>query len=182
MASPFQAFVYAQAASTDTPTLGGPGAYITQTYDTPINVRTGPSTVYYPDPCAQMPVGTTAPAIGVSPNRIWIEIQFAACPGGVGWVYAANVTLSAGNVPIVEPPPTSTPLATATIDPTFAAQFSIVPTLTRLPTFTAPAPLNVPTFSVSEPSVPAGFPMGGIIFVVIVIGAVVFVVSIFVRR
>src|SRR5262245_12103050 len=76
---PSQLHALAQAATTDTPTPGGPTPFITQTYSEPINVRTGPSTVYYPI-IGQLPVGATAPAIGVSPSRTWIEISYAGGP------------------------------------------------------------------------------------------------------
>ncbi|HEX2697019.1 MAG TPA: SH3 domain-containing protein [Anaerolineales bacterium] len=182
LAASIQTFASAQAVATDTPTPGGPTPFITQTYSDPINVRTGPSTVYYPI-IAQLPVGATAPALGVSPNRTWIEISFPGGPGGVGWVYAANVTLSPGFLPIVEPPPTATPVATSTIDPTFAAQFNIVPTETRLPTFTAPAPLVVPSFpDTTAPSVHSGFPIGIVIIGLALFGGLVLVVSVIGRR
>ncbi len=179
--------VSAQTAATlqntvqaDTPTPGGPTPFITQTYSEPINVRTGPSTVYYPI-IGQLPVGAMAPALGVSPSRAWIQISYPPGPGGVGWVYAANVTLSPGYLPVIEPPPTSTPLATDTIDPTFAAQFNIQPTSTRLPTFTPPAPLVIPTFANSMAS-PSSSPMGAVIMIVAISGTLVLVVSLFVRR
>lgn len=190
LAASSRALVSAQAAATpqntvqaDTPTPGGPTPYITvlDVGEPQINVRTGPNTVFYPDPCGYLPVGTTAPAIGASPNRSWIQISFPGCPGGVGWVYSANVTLSPGFLPVVEPPPTPTPLATNTIDPTLAAQFNIQPTGTRLPTFTAPAPLVVPTFNASAVSA-SGFPMGMVIAAVALIGALVLVVSFVARR
>jgi hypothetical protein len=47
----------------------------------------------------------------------------------------------------VEPPPTPTPLATSTIDPTLAAAFNVQPTQTRMPTFTPPPPLEIPEFT-----------------------------------
>ncbi len=87
------ASVLAQAGATDTPPPGSGSAYITQTYTEAINVRTGPSTVYYPV-IGQLPIGATAPAIAASPSREWIEISYPAGPGGVGWIYAANVALS----------------------------------------------------------------------------------------
>ncbi len=170
--------VFAQDAATPTP--GGPAPTITVTYIEPINVRTGPSTVYYPI-IGQLPVGATAAALGKSPSSAWIEIAYAPGPGGVGWVYAANVTLSPGFLQIVEPPPTATPLATDTLDPTFVAQFTIQPTSTRLPTFTPPAPLVIPTYQPSNQA--AGqFPMGTLILVIGVIGMVFLLFSLISRR
>lgn len=170
---------YAQDAATATPGLNGPSAFITQTYTEAINVRTGPSTVDYPT-IGQLPVGATAPALATSPHHEWIEISFPSGPGGVGWVYAANVTLT-GTLQIVEPPPTATPPATATIDPTLAAAFGVQPTITRLPTFT-PAPLlAIPTYS--DPIEPAtGFPIGGAILIISLLALVVFLVSFLGRR
>ncbi len=171
--------VIAQGAATATPAPNGPSAYITQTYSEAINVRTGPSTVDYPT-IGQLAVGVTAPALATSPHHEWIEISFPGGPGGVGWIYAANVTLT-GTLQVVEPPPTATPLATATIDPTLVAAFQIEPTVTRLPTFTPAPPLVIPTYP--DPTEPvAGFPIGGIIFVVVVLGMLVLVVSFFGRR
>ncbi len=171
--------VEAQAAVTDTPLPLGASAYITQTYTEAINVRTGPSTVDYPV-IGQLPIGATAPALAASPSREWIEISYAAGPGGVGWIYAANVTLT-GSLQVVEPPPTATPLATATIDPTLAAAFNFQPTETRLPTFTPPPPLAVPTFSDAARST-AGFPMGVPIIAIALVGALVLAVSLTDRR
>src|SRR5574341_2094597 len=165
LAAPLRSSVLAQAASTETPTLGGSHPYITQTYIEPINVRTGPNSAYYPS-IGKLPVGATAPALGVSPGHDWIQIAYPEGPGGVGWVYAPNVTLSPGFLPVVEPPPTATPLATATIDLTLAATFNVQPTATRLPTFTPPAQLVIPTFPSGSPRSSGGFPMGLAIIVV----------------
>ena len=115
------------------------GITVTVTYTDPINVRSGPSTILYPI-VAQLNPGEVVPALGISPGREWIQISY---PGGTGWVYASFVSIAGGELRIVEPPPTPTPLITSTIDPTLAAQFAIQPTSTRLPTFTPPAPLEV---------------------------------------
>jgi uncharacterized protein YraI len=133
--SPRQAEAYQEVS---TPT----GIFVTVTYTDPINVRSGPSTIMYPI-VANLNPGEVVPALGISPGREWIQISY---PGGTGWVYASFVSIS-GELQIVEPPPTPTPLVTATIDPTLAAQFSIHPTQTRMPTFTPPPPLEVPQFT-----------------------------------
>jgi uncharacterized protein YraI len=126
---------------------GASGALITVTYIEPINVRTGPSSFDYPI-IGTLPVGGTAPAIGRSPAGEWIQIVFPDAPLGTGWVYAANVSLSPGaNLPIVEPPPTPVPLETPTLNPTYVAAFQVVPTSTRLPTFTSAPPLTFPTYA-----------------------------------
>lgn len=114
------------------------GIFVTVTYTDPINVRSGPSTVLYPI-VAQLKPGDVVPALGISPGREWIQITY---PEGTGWVYASFVSISGGELRIVEPPPTPTPLIPSTIDPTLAAAFNVQPTVTRLPTFTPPAPLE----------------------------------------
>jgi hypothetical protein len=121
-----------QDASTPT------GIFVTVTYSDPINVRSGPSTTLYPI-VGQLQPGEVVPALGISPGREWVQITFS---GGTGWVYASFISTSGGELGIVEPPPTPTPLVTATIDPTLAAQFISQPTTTRLPTFTPPPPLD----------------------------------------
>ena len=126
-----QAEAYQEAS---TPT----GIFVTVTYSDPINVRSGPSTIQYPI-IAKLNPGDVVPALGISPGREWIQITY---PGGTGWVYASFVSISGGELRIVEPPPTPTPPVTATIDPTLAAAFHAQPTITRLPTFTPPPPLT----------------------------------------
>ena len=133
-ASPAQAY---QEGPTPT------GIFVTVTYSDPINVRSGPSTQLYPI-VAQLNPGEVVPALGISPGREWIQITY---PDGTGWVYASFVSISGGELRIIEPPPTPTPLATSTIDPTLAAAFNIQPTQTRMPTFTPPPPLEVPQFT-----------------------------------
>lgn len=133
---PKQAEAY-QDASTPT------GVTVTVTYTDPINIRSGPSTVNYPI-VGQLFPGDVVPALGVSPKREWILVSY---PGGTGWVYASFVSISGGELQIIEPPPTPTPLATSTIDPTLAAAFNIQPTQTRMPTFTPPPPLEIPQFT-----------------------------------
>ncbi len=105
-------------------------------------MRSGPSTRDYPI-VGQLNPGDVVPALGISPGREWIQVSY---PGGTGWVYSSFVSISGGELMVLEPPPTPTPLATATIDPTLAAEFNIQPTQTRLPTFTPPPPLEVPQF------------------------------------
>jgi hypothetical protein len=177
-----QTFVYAQAPGTGTATPGGPTPFVRNVFEgePAINVRTGPSTIFYPDPCGLLAFGATAPALASSPAHEWIQIGYPDCPNGVGWIYAPNVDLSPGYLPIVEPPPTATPLATATIDPTLAAAFSIQPTVTRLPTFTPAPPLTIPTFTYQTE--PVGFPIGGTIFAIVLVGVVVLMISFFSRR
>jgi uncharacterized protein YraI len=156
---PRQAEAY-QDASTPT------GILVTVTYSDPINVRSGPSTQIYPI-VAQLNPGDVVPALGISPGREWIQITYA---GGTGWVYASFVSISGGELRIIEPPPTPTPLVTATIDPTLAAQFAVQPTITRLPTFTPPPPLEVPQFT--DSTGPSLSPSGIFIVVLGVLGGI----------
>lgn len=153
------------------------GILVTVTYSDPINVRSGPSTQLYPI-VAQLNPGEVVPALGISPGREWIQVSLPS--GGTGWVYASFVSISGGELRIVEPPPTPTPLATSTIDPTLAAQFAIQPTVTRLPTFTPPPPLEVPQFTDSTgPS----FGASGIFIVVLsVLGGIGLLVSFLWRK
>ncbi len=168
-----------QATPTETPTPGGPAPIVTNTYTEAVNVRSGPNSLY--PQVGSLPVGATAQALAVSPAHEWIEIAFPSAPDGVGWVYAPFVQLSPGFLRVVEPPPTSTPLATATFDPTLAAAFQAQPTSTRLPTFTPPPPLDVPTFA--APVRPAaGFPTGVMIVGLAFLGGLVWAASALTRR
>jgi hypothetical protein len=168
--SPRQAEAY-QDASTPT------GIFVTVTYTDPINVRSGPSTILYPI-VSQLNPGEVVPALGISPGREWIQITY---PGGTGWVYASFVSISGGELRIVEPPPTPTPLITSTIDPTLAAAFNVQPTVTRLPTFTPPAPLEV--VEISQPSAtPRTMAPGIFIMVLSLLGGVGLVLSFLLRR
>lgn len=172
----------AQADATPTQTPAPSDRFITVTYIEPINVRSGPGTFDYPV-IGTLPVGGTAPAIGRSPAGEWIEILFPGGPGGVGWVYAPNVELSPGPyLPIVEPPPTATPLMTPTLNPTFVAAFQTVASPTRLPTFTAPPPLTLPTYANSPGVLSGGIRIGWVIFGLGLLGLLGIVVSIFSRR
>jgi hypothetical protein len=128
--------------------------------DTQINVRAGPSALT--EKVGVLLINQEANAIGRYGD--WIQIEYPGTPGGKAWVYGNLVTLYGGVPPLVEPPPTSTPNVTQTIDPTLAAQFLITPESTRLPTFTEPAPLEIPTFDADTDNTSVGgVPMGLII-------------------
>jgi len=133
------------------------------------NVRSGPGTMGY-DIIGVLVIGQRVPAIGRTTVGEWIQIAYPGVPGGVAWIYKDLVDLQ-GNVPIVEPPPPQTPRTTPTIDPTLAAQFLVEIPPTRLPTYTAPPPLVLPTF-VDESLVgnPTRLPMGLIIIGMAVVG------------
>ena len=103
-----------------------------------VNVRGGPNSYLY-DKVGILYPGESAPALGRTPGGDWIQIACPGAPDGTGWVYSANVTLtSSGFLQVVEPPPT--PAFTLNLDPTLAASLEVQPTVTRLPTFTPPAP------------------------------------------
>jgi uncharacterized protein YraI len=171
---PNQAEAYQEAS---TPT----GIFVTVTYTDPINVRGGPSTVYYPIVGQVLP-GDILPALGVSPGHEWVQVSYPDAPGGVGWVYATYVSVSGGELRVVEPPPTSTPIATITIDPTLAAAFNFQPTATRMPTFTPPSPLDVPTFEDATESRPSGIALGVLVISLASIGAFGLLVSVVLRK
>jgi len=158
-----------------------PSIYITVTYSDPINVRGGPSTVHYPI-VGRLSPGDTAVALGTSPGREWVQIAYPGAPSGVGWVYAIYVSVTGGELLVVEAPSTPTPEVTSTIDPTLAAAFNFQPTATRLPTFTPPPPLTVPQFT--EVSTPRNSMVAPGIFVVglVLLGTIGLVASIIFRK
>ncbi|HEY5731117.1 MAG TPA: hypothetical protein VIS72_13775, partial [Anaerolineales bacterium] len=78
------------------------GIVVTVIYSEPINVRGGPSTVYYPIVGRVFP-GDVLPALGASPGREWVQVAYPDAPGGVGWLYATYVTVSGGELQILEP-------------------------------------------------------------------------------
>jgi hypothetical protein len=167
----------AQQPTGNVPTVTGTpgGPIITVTSPDGANVRAGPSEYDYPDAIGWLVPGETAPALGKSPGQEWIQIIYLGAPGGVGWVYASLVSLSPGFLPIVEPPPTTTPRTTPTINPTYAAAFQVQTTPTRLPTFTPPPPLatlNFEPLAASGPGIPMGFVILGLALVGI-LGAVI---------
>jgi hypothetical protein len=134
-----------------------------------VNVRSGPGTLGY-DIIGVLIVGQQVPALGISAGGDWVEIVYPGVAGGVAWVYTPLVDLS-GPLPIAEPPPTPTPRVTPTIDPTLAAQFLVDIPPTRLPTYTAPPPLTIPTFTQESVLTSSGrVPMGLIIIGMAVVG------------
>ncbi len=128
---------------TVTGTASGPTVTVRADQDE-INVRNGPGTNY--DIVGVLVAGQTAPALGRNTTGSWIQIAYPGVAESVGWVYEGLISLSSGSLPIIEPPPLPT-RATPTIDPTLAAQFIIEPVATRLPTFTPPPPLVIPTYT-----------------------------------
>lgn len=174
--TPTRALVSKQAATPPS------GLYITVVTDEPqINVRLGPSSTVYPI-VGVLITGSTAPALGRSPGGDWIQIEFPSAPGGKGWVYSPLVQVSPpGNLLVVDAPPTPLPPATSTIDPTLAAQFVIVPTNTRMPTFTPPPTLQPIEFTTNNTGLNS-IPWAAIIIALAILGAVGFLLSLVIRR
>lgn len=164
------------------PTPVPSGVTVTVNYTEQINVRNGPGTVLY-DVIGNMQPGESAQALGVSPGRDWVQIVFPAGPGGVGWVHTSLISVSPGNLQIVEPPPTVTPLTTPTVDPTLAAAYVFEPTVTRMPTFTPPPPLEIPQFTALPPKNEKDrLPLGALLVGSGAIGIATFLVSLLRRR
>jgi len=157
------------------------GTLVTVIYTEPINVRGGPSTVYYPI-VGRVSPGDVLTGLGVSPGREWVEVVFPEAPGGVGWLYATYVSVSGAELQIVEPPPTQTPVATATINPTFAAAFIFQPTSTRMPTFTPPPPMTVPQYTDVASDRPSGLASGLIVISLLFISGLIFLISFALNR
>jgi len=143
-----------------------------------INVRSGPGVFF--DKVGVLLPGQKAPVIGRTAGGDWVLIEYQGVPGGKGWIYAPYVSLTPGELPIVEPPPTPTPAQTQTIDPTLAAQFIQTPVPTKMATYTPSAPLVIPTYTDLSTST-VGIPMGLVIFFIlglgILIGLFVFIKS-----
>ncbi len=162
--------------ATVTSTSSGPTVTVNADQDQ-INVRSGPSTNY--PQVGVLVAGQQMVGLGRTPGGDWIQIVYPGVPGGLAWVYSGLVTVGTGDLPVVEPPPTPPPRTTPTVDPTLAAQFVIESTPTRLPTFTPPPPLVLPTFE-SQPLAPvasANIPMGIVILSLGVIGVFGFFIS-----
>jgi len=156
--------VFAQQPTGSIPTVTGtpegPVITVDQSLQT-IRVYAGPSSFDYPS-IGVLLGNEKAPAIGRARDREdWIQILYPGVPGGTGWVYGLYVSLSAGaRLPLIDIPPTPTPFATPTINPTLEAAFIGQQTPTRLPTFTPPAPIEQPLFtdapSPSATNIPTG--------------------------
>lgn len=155
---------------TVTGTAKGPMVTVSGDGEEIINVRSGPGIFY--DKIGVLVIGQEMPAVGISAGGEWILIEYPGVPRGQAWVYEPFVVLSPGaNLPIVEPPPTPTPLYTTTIDPTLAAQYVVTVVPTRLPSFTPPPPLSIPTYEAVTWRSTSGVPMGLIIIVLFAVGA-----------
>lgn len=145
---------------TVTGTPAGPVIQVDPSLDF-IYVHAGPSSFDYPR-IGVMLANETAPALGRARDRLeWIQIYYPGVPGSRGWVYGLYVRLSPGAfLPLLDIPPTPTAVSTPTINPTLEAAFIGQLTPTRLPTFTPPPPLDLPSFN--DPVLPEnpGLPTG----------------------
>lgn len=161
--SPVQPAVMAQqptgSIATVTGTPQGPLIRVDPSFTEGIKVYAGPSQYDYPA-IGYLLGNETAPALGRAQGKEdWIQIYYPGVPGSVAWVYALYVSLSPGAQLLpIEIPATPTPFATPTINPTLEAAFVGQVTPTRLPTFTPPPPLELPSFQ--DETAHQGFPTG----------------------
>ena len=160
---------YAQQPTGSVPTVTGtpegPKARVDPSLTEGILVYAGPSTFDYV-PVGYLVANEVVPVLGRAQGKDdWLAIYYPGVPGSVAWVYALYIVeLSPGVIPVVEIPPTPTPNSTPTINPTLEAAFIGQQTPTRLPTFTPPPPLDLPSFTdVTPPQPTRGVPSGLII-------------------
>jgi hypothetical protein len=165
---------------TVTGTPEGPYVRVDPSIITQIRVWAGPSSLGEYPAVGILLANETAPALARARGKPdWIQIYYPGVPGSVGWVFANYVSLSPGAVlKIIEVPATPTPLSTPTIDPTLVAAFIGQPTSTRLPTFTLPAPIDLPQFSDAPATTRAtGVPAGLLILSLALFGFFGIVIS-----
>lgn len=165
--------VFAQQGQPSGPTVTGTPSGVMATVRTDQqeipNVRSGPGR-FYPKIGVLLP-GQQVPVKGKSAGGDWVLIIYPGVTGGEGWVYSPYVQLTPGEIPIIEPPPTPTPLVTQTIDATLAAQFIVTPIPTRMDTFTPAPPVVIPTYTDESANlIPGGVPIGLLILVIAGLG------------
>ena len=136
-----------------------------------IRVYAGPSSFDYPA-IGVLLGNESAPALGRGQDKEdWIQIYYPGVPGSVGWVWALQVKLSPGALlPSIEVPPTPTPMSTPTINPTLESAFIGEMTATRLPTFTPPPPLELPSFTDAASTAQSRIPTGLLIVILALFG------------
>jgi hypothetical protein len=146
---------------TVTGTPAGPWVRVDPSFTEGIKVYAGPSQYDYP-PIGYLLGNQTVPALGRAEGKEdWIQIYYPGVPGSVAWVYALYVSLSPGaSLLPIEIPPTPTPFATPTINPTLEAAYLGLQTPTRLPTFTPPPHLELPLFQDETSAQGLGVPSG----------------------
>ncbi len=169
------------AIPTVTGTPKGVTATVLLNQEESINVRSGPGVFF--DKVGVLLPGQEASVRGRSAGGDWVMIDYPGGPNNIGWIYAPVVQISPGELPIIEPPPTPTPLLTQTINPTLAAQFITTPNPTRLPTYTPSDPLVIPTYQdISRTSILGGIPMGLIILIIGGLGGLLAIFSVIKNR
>ena len=182
---PFAGSGFYQIPTVDIPTVTGtdPGVIVRVKNDDAnpqINVRSGPGTEY--DRVGTLLANQQVIGKGRTEGGSWILIEYMGGPDNYAWVYSSYVDYT-GDLPIVVVPNTPTPRITNTIDPTLAAQFIITVEPTRLPTFTEPAPLQIPTFqTVTGVNVTGGVPMGLVILICGILGIIIGLFALSQRR
>jgi hypothetical protein len=173
--SPVQSFVHAQQPTGSIPTVTGtPQGVVVAVYldQAQVDVYAGPSEYLYPR-IGVVLAGQEMTAYGISEDENYVQIYYPGVPDSVAWVYAPYVKIvKLGDLPTLPAPPTPTPATTPIVDinPTLVAAFVTPVVPTRVPTFTAPAPLVIATF-VEEASSAGRVPMGLLIFGLGFIGA-----------
>lgn len=170
------------AIPTVTGTPKGVTATVLLNQEESINVRSGPGVFF--DKVGVLLPGQEAAVKGRSAGGDWVMIDYPGGPNNIGWIYAPVVQISPGELPIIEPPSTPTPLLTQTINPTLAAQFISTPNPTRLPTYTPADPLIIPTYQdISRTSVfGGGMPMGLVILIIGGLGGLLAIFSVIKNR
>jgi hypothetical protein len=174
-----------QQPTVDIPTVtgtpSGPVAIVYADPEEQINVRSGPGTDY---PRVGVLLNRQeVPAIGRTVAGDWVQIVYVGVGEGVAWVYSPLVRIIGDELPIAEPPSTPTPRVTPTIDPTLASQFVVQPLGTRMPTFTPPSAMLIPTFPAEVTTTgTGGVPIGFVIIGLAIFGFLGFVVSLLRQR
>jgi hypothetical protein len=147
-----------------------------------VNVRAGPGTDY--DHVGVLVPGQTSPILGRNPAATWYEIEYIGGPNGVGWVSGdvVHVVGDVNTMPTIVPPPTPTlpPTTTPLPDTTQGSVFdsTATPNANRLPTFTAPAAVALPTLLPAQGvSTGGAFPPAVLIIVLLVLGTFGILVS-----
>jgi len=161
---------------TVTGTISGPTVTVYSDLEK-VEVYAGPSTYLYPA-VGVLLAGQSAPALGRGRDPDWIQVFYPGVIGSSAWVYAPYVRISPGaRLKTVEAPPTPTPFSTPTIDPTLAAAFIAPETPARLPTFTPPAQIVIPTFVEDDSNQANRIPVGLLIFSLGFVGALGVLIS-----
>jgi len=158
--------VWAQFPTLSIPTMTSSprGLYVRAIGDpeNPLNVRSFPNSTS--TRVGVFLVGQEAKAYGYYGD--YVMIDYAGAPDNRGWIVLNRVEVFGGSLPMLQPPPTETPSITKTIDPTLAAQFIITAIPSRLPTFTEPPALQIPTFPAEVVgTTTGGIPIGYVIVV-----------------